>query len=299
MKKIISYVLISFCFTVIGNFAIAKTNTATESAEAMDITIKGKAKDIVDIEKETPQVNIELENIASSSADMVDNLLEKGVEVPDKKDFSQFNFMESNQVAQPHLPDISEPPLVKFYPKLSNISVKRWELIITDEKGDNIQTLKGDGVPTRTIKWDGINKKGEIIKVGILYSYRFVAIDTHNNPYTIEGEAFTLDALKYKKGKKIILEIDNKILYAKDEAEFSQDANLILEKTIDILREFSHYPFMIKLYVNDENSSLSRNRRDIIKTFISERLLLLPEEVEVRVLKKDKRGNITAFIILR
>lgn len=298
MKKLIYFAIIVLIFTSYNAFS-QQAKESDDSVQPLDVKIKGKAKDLVDIEKAPPEVDIDLESIASSSAGMTENLLEKGIVVPAKRDYEQFNYLRSNQAAKPHFPDLSEPPLVRFLPRLSEIAVKHWELIITDEKGNNVQTLKGSGFPTKIIKWDGIDKKGEIINVGALYSYRFVATDAHDNPYTVEGESFILDALRYKKGKKIIVEIDNRRVFKKDSAEISEEAELILQKTIDILREYSHYPFKIKLYVRDENSPLAREKRDNIRELIAKNLPLMPEEINIRLLKKQDRGTAIAFIVSR
>jgi len=298
MKRFIYFVIIVLIFTSYNVFS-QQAKESDDSVQPLDVKIRGKAKDLVDVEKAPPEIDIDLESIVSSSAGMTENLLEKGIVVPSKSDYEQFNYLGSNQAAKPHLPDLSEPPLVRFLPRLSEIAVKHWELIVTDEKGNSVRTLKGKGLPTKVINWDGIDKKGEIINVGTLYSYRFVATDAHDNPYTVEGEPFILDALRYKKGKKIIVEIDNKRIFKEDSSEISEEAELILQKAIDILREYSHYPFKINLYVQDEDSPLAREQRDNIKNLIAKNLPLMPEEISIRLLKKQDRGAITALIITR
>ena len=298
MKRFTYFLIIVLIFTSYNAFS-QQAKESDDSVQPLDVRIKGKAKDLVDIEKAPPEIEIDLESIVSSSAGMTEDLLEKGIVVPSKSDYEQFNYLGSNQVTKPHLPDLSEPPLVRFLPRLSEIAVKHWELIVTDENGNSIRNIKGRGLPTKVIKWDGIDKKGEIINVGTLYSYRFVATDAHDNPYTVEGEPFILDALRYKKGKKIIVEIDNKRIFKEDSSEISEEAELILQKAIDILREYSHYPFKINLYVQDEDSPLAREQRDNIKNLIAKNLPLMPEEISIRLLKKQDRGAITALIITR
>ncbi len=298
MKKLIYFVVIILIFSSYNVFS-QQAKDSDDSVQPLDVRIKGKAKDLVDIEKTPPEIEIDLESIVSSSAGMTEDLLEKGIVVPSKSDYEQFNYLGSNQATKPHLPDLSEPPLVRFLPRLSEIAVKHWELIITDEKGNSVRTLKGKGLPTRVIEWDGIDKKGEIINVGMLYSYRFVATDAHDNPSTVEGEPFILAALKYKKGKKIIIEVDNKKAFKEDSSEISEKAELILQKAIDILREYSHYPFKINLYVQDENSPLAREQMNSIKNLVAENLPLMPEEINTRLLKQQDRGTVTAFIITK
>ena len=99
--------------------------------------------------------------------------------------------------------------------------------------------------------------------------------------------------------KRIIIEIANKLLYDEEKSEFSQKADLILQKIVDILREYSHYPFTIKLYVLDDNDPTARSKRDLLRTYISKHLLLLPEAVDIRISQKEERGLITAFTINR
>ncbi len=265
--------------------------------EPIDVVIKGKAKDTIEIEKPKPDIEVNLEEVVPTYIEKTNELLKKEIEVPTERDYALFYNLNTDQISQPYLPDIAEPPLISFYPKITNISCIKWELIVTDEKGNTVKVISGKGKPNKIIEWDGIDKKGNIIKVGALYSYRFISIDKNENPTTLIGKSFKLDSLKYKEKGKIYIEISNNFLFGKEAAHINKNAKLTLEKVCDILRKYSSYPNKIRIYTDENDASVTTNQISLIKNFISKHLPLLEDEVDINTYPIEKRGSITAFII--
>ena len=269
-----------------------------ETSEGLsEIVIKGKAKDTIKVEKAPYQIGIKLEDIVSPSIEKTEALMEGGVEILRQKDFQQFTRLSSNQVIRPWLPSLPEPPLVTFHPKPSNLTIKKWKMTITDEKGNIIRTLQGNGSAPEVIEWDGRDEREKMIKAGTLYSYNFVAIDQDGKPHTTSGKPFQLWALKYHEKDSVNIEVANRVLYTSDRDQFSEDGKLIMEKTLDFLRQYSRYPFRIEICTDESDLALWEKAKTLLSDHISGGLILLPEDLKIKVVKADSRGLTTCFII--
>jgi hypothetical protein len=262
-----------------------------------EVVIKGKAKDTVKVEKAPYQIEIKLEDIVSPSIEETEALMRGGVEILRQEDFQQFTSLNSNQVIRPSLPSLPEPPLVTFHPKRSDLKITTWKLTISDEKGNIIRTLQGKGSPPQTIEWDGRVERGIIIRVGTLYSYNFVAIDQDGRPHTTSGKPFQLWALKYDEKDSVNIEVANRILYNSERDGFSEDGKLIMEKALDFLRQYSRYPFQIEILTDETDLSIWEKAKALLSDYISRSLILLPEDLKIKVVRRDGRGLTTCFII--
>ncbi|MBD3272698.1 MAG: hypothetical protein GF384_09210, partial [Elusimicrobia bacterium] len=154
-----------------------KKEPSSNAGQLGEVEVTDQARDKVDIEKVTPDVEIEIRDIVDSVTDKTEALLEQGKPIPSPEDFEQFDRLASQQTARPYLPDLSEPPLISFYPSISQTTVKSWRLEVTDAQGNIIYTVKGRGNPVDRIVWDGRDERGDIMRVGKYYSYRFITID--------------------------------------------------------------------------------------------------------------------------
>ncbi len=269
-----------------------------ETSEGLsEVVIKGEAKDTVKVEKPPYQIEIKLEDIISPSIEKTEALMKGGLEILRQEDFQQFTRLNSNQVIRPSLPSIPEPPLVTFHPRRSDLKIKKWKLTITDEKGNIVRTLQGKGSPPQTIEWGGRDERGRIIRVGILYSYNFVATDQDGRPHTSTGKPFQLWALKYDEKDSVNIEVANRILYTSERDEFSEDGKLIMEKALDFLRQYSRYPFRVEICTDAPDFSLWEKAKALLSDYISGSLILLPEDLRINVVRGDGRGLTTRFII--
>jgi len=269
-----------------------------ETSEGLsEIVIKGKAKDTIKVEKAPYQIEIKLEDMVSPSIEKPETVMKGGLEILRQKDLQQFTRLSSNQVIRPWLPSIPEPPLVTFHPKFSNLAIGKWKLVITDERGNIIRTLQGKGNPPQTIEWDGRDERGRIITVGTLYSYNFVAIDQDGKPHTTSGKPFQLWALRYDEKESINIEVANRVLYTSERDQFSEDGKLIIEKALDFLRQYSRYPFRIEIWTDEPDLSLWEKAKALLSDHISRNLILLPEDLKIKVIRGNSRGLTTCFII--
>jgi len=262
-----------------------------------EVVIKGEAKDTVKVEKAPYQIEIKLEDIVSPSIEETEALMKGGVEILRQKDFKQFTNLNSKQVIKPSLPSLPEPPLVTFHPRASKLKIKKWELTISDDKGSTVRTLQGKGSPPGTVEWDGRDERGKIIKVGTLYSYNFVDIDEYGRAHTTSGKPFQLWALKYDEKNSVNIEVANRVLYTSERDKFSEDGKLIIERALDILRQYSRYPFKIEICSDDPDISVWGKAKALLSDYVSKNLILLPGDLKINVVRGYGRGLSTCFII--
>jgi len=269
------------------------------SSNLGDVQIKGEAQDKVKIQKFIPEITIHVPDIIYAETEKTESLLQEGKEVPSDEDYKQVEYQVSNQTAKPYLSDIAQAPLVSFFPGTAKVPVKRWELIINDDKGNVVQTIKGKGNPVKQITWNGKTPRGEMLRVGSHYSYKFVVYDHLKNPHTTFGKAFKVDAALYTKKKSIIIEISNEYLFNKDSSHFNPDARLTLEKVLDELRAESKYPFTVEFYAKDPLTLLIKERQKRLTAYTAKEMLLMEEDVRYKIDRLTKRGDVTRFVIHR
>jgi hypothetical protein len=243
----------------------------------------------------TPPIKIEIPDIIDSVTDKTEKLLQKAQPIPAEDDFGRFNRLASDQTAKPWLTDFPEPPLIRFLPAPSKTAVVGWRLEVTDDQGNIIQTLEGKGNAVKEIQWDGVDKTGKVIKVASAYSFRFIIIDEFKNVHTTIGKAFNLKYLKYRDKKNLYLEIANDFLF--DEDRLRPDAVPLFEKVLDVLREYSKYPFTVEYYIENPKGEAVKARQNDISDRVAKEMLLPRDDVRFSYQKIEDRGDITRFVI--
>ncbi|HNI57273.1 MAG TPA: hypothetical protein PKZ00_06795 [Elusimicrobiota bacterium] len=273
--------------------APAAPTTAQENLGSMEVT--GQAKDKVLIEKPTPEIKIDVRDMVDSVTEKTEKLLERPRPVPGDEDFQRFDRLSSNQTARPWLPELAEPPLISFRPEPAKTTVKGWRLEITDETGEVIQTLTGNGNPVDEIVWDGTVKDGKMIKVATAYSFRFITVDEYKNAHTTLGKAFTLKHLKFEDKKNMVVEISSKFLF-KDE-KIAPEALPIFERTLDVLRDYSRYPFALEFHTDAPQGDLVKARQKVVTEKITRDMLLPKDSIKYTYSEIKDRGDVLRFVV--
>ena len=305
IRKVCLEILVAMFITLNMSISLAqnlssKTGGVKEEGEISDVIIEGEAKDKIEIKKQPPEINIEAERLLDSSTEKTEELMQKDIVVPCESDFVAFNQLSSKQVVRPYLPDILTPPLISFYPRLSKGKIKGWELVVTDEQGRVVKAIKGKGIPKTVILWDGKDNKGKMIKVNTIYSYKFIAIDLNDKAHTTLGDSFQVDALMYKEKGKLKIELATKSIYPQNEAAFLKKGKLTIDKLIDILREYSRYPFSVEVLYEGgkEDFELVREKTKILIDYLAKELIMLPRDINSKIKKKDReREEVIIFTI--
>jgi hypothetical protein len=267
--------------------------TAQENLGSLEVT--GQAKDKVLIEKPTPEIKIDIRELVDSATERTEKLLEKARPVPAEEDFDRFDRLGTDQSARPWLPDLSEAPLISFRPDAAKTVVTGWRLEVNNETGDVIRTLSGKGNPVGEIVWDGTEKSGKMIKVATAYSFRFVTIDEYKNAHTTLGKAFALKHLKYKDKKNVIVEISTKFLFKDD--KLTPEGLPILERTLDVLREYSQYPFALEFQTENFQGDLVKARQKVLTEKITKDMLLPKDSVKYSFMPVSDRGDVVRFVV--
>lgn len=267
--------------------------TGNENLGDMEVT--GQAKDKVMIEKVTPEIKVDVKELVDSVTDKTEKLLEQGRPIPSDEDFRRFDRIDSQQTARPWLPDLVEPPLISFQPAPAQTTVVAWRLEVTDDKGDIVHTITGKGNPVNEIVWDGFNREGKMIRVASAYAFRFITVDEFKDTHTTLGKAFTLRHLKYKDKKNLIVEISSSYLFRED--KINTDALPILERTMDVLREYSGYPFALEFQTFDPESEMVKSRQKAVTEKITTDLLLAPDTIRYTYAPVKDRGDVLRFVI--
>jgi hypothetical protein len=266
---------------------------ASENLGSYEVT--GEAKDKITVDKMTPEIKIKFEDIVDSITDKTEKLLGQPQPVPTAEDFAAFNKLNSEQTARPWLIDFSKPPLITFLPAPSKVSVASWRLEVTDEKGNIVQTLKGQGNPVREIVWDGRDAKGKMIRVGSVYSFRFVTMDEFKNPHTTIGKAFNLMNLQYEEGKYVVMELPNSSFFKGD--KMRPEIMPTFDRVADVLREYSKYPFTVEFHVPDPKAESVRARQRVLSEKIAKALLVDKDDIKYFYLPDLARGDVVRFLI--
>ena len=260
-----------------------------------NMEVTGQAKDKVMIEKVTPEIKVDIKEMVDSVTDKTEKLLELARPIPSDEDFRRFDRIDSRQTARPWLPDLVEPPLISFKPAPAQTTVVAWRLEVTDDKGDVVHTITGKGNPVNEIVWDGFNREGKMIKVASAYAFRFITIDEFKETHTTLGKAFTLRHLKYKDKKNLIVEIATSYLFRDD--KINPDALPILERTLDVLRDYSGYPFGLEFQTFDPESETVKARQKAVTGKIATDLLLAPDSIKYTYAPVQDRGDVLRFVI--
>jgi len=271
--------------------------TAPEApGEPLSETIKGEVKEHLEIQKPAPTINLDVKEIIESGTAQTENVLQEPKPVPNAEDFAYYSKLNSNQVVRPWMPLIPEPPLVTFYPGLSKVASRRWEFRVSNETGDIIKTIRGKGIPPHQIEWNGLNERGEYIRVGTLYSYQFITFDEHENAQTFPGEPFQLDAIEYHQKGKIVVEFATKKLFQDEQASFRPTMSGLWERAIDVIRQNSNQILTVELYVEDPKSQLAEQRRQAAVSSISDTTNLPAVDVHHRIDKVGERGEVLRLV---
>ena len=265
--------------------------------QPMSETIKGEVKEELQIQKPAPTIELDVKDIIESGTAQTDQVLQEARPVPSSEDFEHYSQINSNQIVRPWLPLIPEPPLVTFYPGLSKVATKTWEFKVSDETGEIVKTIKGRGVPPRSIEWNGVNEKGQYITVGTLYSYQFVTYDDHGNAQTFPGESFQLDALMYKEKGKIYVEFANKRLFQDDASTIRSVMEGMWNRAIDIVRANSDKPLTVEVYAASVKSPLAEERRQTAVNSISDSTNIPAVDIRHKVDKITDRGDILRLVM--
>lgn len=267
------------------------------SDEPMTETIKYELKEKLEIQKAAPSIELNVKEIVESGTARTSDVLQEARPIPSDADFENYALLDSDQVIRPWMPLIPEPPLVTFHPGLSNIAADRWAFRVSNERGDVVKTIEGEGLPPRKFEWNGVAEDGQYIQVGTLYSYQFVTFDEHGNAHTFPGEPFKLDALKFQQKKELCVEFPIDRLFLRDEAVFHPAMQGLWQRAIDVVRENSNRVMTVEIHANSVSSPLADERRQTIVQSISDATSIPSVDIRHRIDRAAERGEVVRLVM--
>lgn len=294
MKKLLPILSLMISSAVYAN---PPEKEQKEANAPLEEKIQGKVQEQLEINKPAPMIELNPKEIVESGTPQTENVLAGAKPIPSQSDFDYYTALNSNQIIRPWMPLIPEPPLVTFYPGLSKVASKRWEFRVTDEQGEVVKIIKGKGVPPRQIEWNGLNEKGQYIRVGVLYSYQFITYDEHENSHTFPGEPFQLDALMYKERGKIYVEFANPKLFHNEKADFHAQMKGLWERALDVVRENSNKPILVEVHADSVKSPLAEQRRQMAVNSISDSTNIPAVDIRHKVDKIADRGDVLRLVM--
>ncbi|MCP4548325.1 MAG: hypothetical protein GY835_17830 [bacterium] len=204
---------------------------------------------------------------------------------------------DTERVECPLIPDfaaraVTSAPVAVFRTDFDGGSdIKRWNLDITDYRGEVFYSMDGKDTPPSELPWNGLGKHKEVLKPGFPYSFIFMIEDSGTNKYQYAGNTFSLPFLSYKEGKNLRVEAAGHSLFQKNSVKSLPGA----EKEIDrILRELLDSPQQaVQVEVWSEKLALAQGRADWLASELEERLLLADDQIsaEAYQFKGDPPGR--------
>lgn len=293
------WILAIFLLNPVLCWSAQNSNPPTDPSANLDITIQGKSRDRLELQQAAPDMPLELHGVLDPATDKTEELLGYSPGISKAPDFAKTTLLESDQAARPWLPEITQPPVVSFQPKVKQTKNLKWQLTITDEGGSQIKILKGKGIPKEGIQWEGTDDNGAMVRVDTIYGYRFSLMsDDGRLLQSTPGESFRLETLQYWGKDFHRIEFSNKALFNPGSAEFRQEFQWALEKAFDILRENSRYAFAVEQSPSD-NSVLLAERGKALANALAHALIIQEGDIQITVSGKKDRGDITAILIYK
>ena len=257
-KHIIAGVICAMVFCCVS---CATAETQPESAQQQDegsskeVVVKGTLK--IKIETEKPDIDVKTDpnEVANSVVATEQGFL--GLAPADVK------------AARTGLPDVisekradysadlsflEETPIFRISPKMpAGIEIERWNFKVTDPTGTAVKTLKGEGNLPNEIIWDGFDQEGRIMKLSAPYLYTLTYMDKAGNPGSTRRQTpKQVEAIKYFRENKLILEYSEKLIFEpKRKERLSDSGKIVIKEIMDYIKMSNKYPVEIFVYAED------------------------------------------------
>ncbi len=278
----------------------SQTQTAPDApAESLDVTITGRAKDDVPIQKLPPPTDLPLQDVLALSPEgQTETILRQQVQHMDYNDKIKSIVTLSRQTLSPEMTRIPQAPFFRMtIPAVTGSDVK-WEFRIVNQSNETVKSLTGDAAPTAFMEWDGFTNSELQIRVGQAYTPMMIYIDAMARTQKYYGDAVQYDTIQYEQDGLLHVEFNNDRLYEKESAEFSKDALSYLEAALDLLRLRMGTPYRVIVYDPPAAAALTQKRLDLWKKFLKKRLLIRDEDMTLTTEAPSKRGRVTSLMMI-
>jgi gliding motility-associated-like protein len=181
-----------------------------------------------------------------------------------------------------------------------------WEFMIYDRKGRLFTEFSGEGIPAKTITWDGRSNTGDLVVSAEDYPFTFVITDIYKNSSSVQG-LIPVDILLIRDGDRLKVRIQN-ITFLPDSPKLVLDTESdqgkknreVLIRLAEIFSKYGSYKIRIEGHAvnisgtereeKEELQPLSLSRAQVVKEALVE---LGIEEDRIAVLG---RGGTEAIV---
>lgn len=259
-------ILILFLLGLIS-FGLAQEREVEELPEAVI-----KERYIGRIEESRPMLSYQFDPYFDvgkllGRAYVLDRRLDESIERMNTKLLSLHSDYLRVPVVSP-LVDLTQSRLQVSIPRIPGRPA-RWELKITDSRGQLFKQIEGRGPPPQRIEWDGRGDRGELFTVGAIYSYE---LEMESEVGTRERRI--LEPLRIPGviaegplGSRII-SIDSRVLF--QGSAFRPEATPYLETAANLIKECSANSATVAAY--------SQAQAQRVGSFLKERIPFLQVE---------------------
>ena len=277
------------------------------SSAPLDMTIKGKARDRIEIERVAPNPDVPMKDVIPfSRLGQTDWILSEELGYLDEE--KQISMMDVNspKVLKPSMIEFPKPPyFVQAYPPPPEpIIVDRrpdapplpgerehWTFIVFDQNNRLLKKMQGNTPPVEAIKWDGMSRGKFMLRTDEIYSSVLFIQESPEVSRTIIGDPIWMPALRYLKGNKIVYEFSNKSVYADQQTGFSPALKVLVDQLMNSLRKHEGAPFDVVIYAKD--LELGQRRSAMWKEELEKNLLKNRDNFQIRVSLPSDRGEVT------
>ncbi|OVE78250.1 hypothetical protein BVX98_00850 [bacterium F11] len=278
----------------------------------LDMTIKGKARDKVTIERVVPEADVPLKNVIPfSRLGQTDWILSEELGyLGEEKQISMMN-VRSPKVYKPSMIQFPKPPyFVQTYPPPPEPIIvdrrpkapplpgeqERWTFIVIDQNNKLLKKIEGNTPPVEPIQWDGMSRGRFLLRTDEIYSSILIIQENPDTPPKhIVGEPVWLPALRYLKNNNLMFEFSNKRVYNEQRSDFSPALQVLVDQLMNALRKHEGAPFTVKVYGRD--LELAQQRAKMWRAFLERNLLRHAEEFKVQVSPPGERGEVTQVVV--
>ena len=260
-------------------------DAAKPSAEdtSQEVVIRGESRVKVEVEKPEPDLIFDVDEIAEPYVVTEDFALDVSPTSMAGPAVAVTSYLSSSQTASPHLRIFERPPILHLRPRYNaKGGVARWRLRITDAFGNVFKDFTGKGSLPDSIVWDGRSRKGEMLDVGVSYSYIFSVVDRASNPTSQMGRPVLLESLLFEKDGVTTAKVTASAMFGKKgrRTVLAPKGELYCREIADVLMADQNYPLQIDCYAKDVD--MANTYGEIVQEYLMERLIMPKKRFAVK-----------------
>jgi flagellar motor protein MotB len=274
---------------------------APATPDNLDVTIKGQAKDDIQIEKVSPPTDIPLQDLVTLSREgETEKVLAMPLDYVSPHDRQSFMDLNSLQVVTPLPLHFAKPPFCRMETPRNAVPYL-WEFSVVDQDNHTLKVSGGKSAfPQKMLEWDGKDDAGRLaFMVGKAYNPVLTTTDVNGNQQKFYGDPVQIDVIEYEQGDLLNVEFNNDRLYERGQAVFAPDMAAVLEGMLNLLRARHGTPIRLIVYDTATRQSLAGQRIEIWKKYLQEQLLIPADDITTLASPVKDRGIVTTISMQR